>query len=352
MESTEQLKTQHILGQIEARAKSLGFCLCGVIQANEMTEYRRYLEWLEQGNYGCMGYLDTERHRELRQDPRKLSPWVRSIVVLAWPYELNRSSGAEQYGQIAGYVDGEDYHIALPRILKSLVDELPLLFGGDIRVQVYTDSAPILERELAVRAGLGWIGKNSCLIHPEHGSSFLLTELFLDQEISSRSPQITDHCGTCHRCVDACPTSCIRLDRTIDARQCISAWTIEDKGVFSENQQKLISNRLFGCDICQAVCPWNKSVNVASAGQGKNLPVKEMIALLSITETEFKTRFRASAISRAKRPGLIRNLCAVLGNLGSVESIKPLKELLSSEPDPLIYPTAQMALKRIQKENE
>lgn len=342
-----QLNTQQILEKIKARAQSLGFCLCGVTRATDLTEYHRYVGWLERGDYGCMDYLNSEYHREKRRNPRNVAPWARSIVVLAWPYMLNRSTGAEPCGQIAGYVGDEDYHISLPRFLKPLMDELPLILGGEVRAQIFTDSAPIPERELAVDAGLGWIGRNSCLIHPEFGSSFLLVEIFLDQEINLSTPQINDHCGTCHRCVDACPTGCIRPDRTIDARQCISTWTIEDKGVFSEQQQALIGNRLFGCDICQSVCPWNKSEMKVTPYPGGQMSVDEMVDLLSITETEFKSRFKTSALGRAKRFGLIRNFSAVLGNLNEKGATKSLEGLFATESDPLIQSVIGSALQRI-----
>jgi epoxyqueuosine reductase len=332
--------------KIKARAESLGFCLCGITGVEELEKYPIFERWLDGNHFGSMDYLNSGRHRDLRQHPLRLVPWARSILVLAWPYMLGDSTPTGQNGLIAGYAGSIDYHIALPRILQPLIDELPRLFGLPVRSQIYTDSAPILERELAVRAGLGWIGKNSCLINPQYGSSFLLAELFIDQELPAEEGTPIDRCGQCTRCIDACPSQCILPDRTIDAGLCLSALTIENKGAIPRQFHPAVSNRLFGCDRCQSVCPWNRS-------RGKIDPVSnsldqaEMISLLSIDESQFRTRFKNTAFMRLKRHGLIRNLCTVLGNLRSLDAVPVLESILANDPDPMIRLYAAAALIQI-----
>ena len=298
-----------------------------------------------------MEYLSSDRHRNLRKQPTNLAPWARTIVVLGWPYSLNRSSGNEQCGQIAGYVSSEDYHLKIPCILQPLLDSLPELCNSTVQTQVFCDSAPILERELGVRAGLGWIGRNSCLINPTVGSAILLAEVFLDIEIAPDSLFAHDRCGNCHRCIDACPAGCILPDRTIDASRCISALTIEEKGSIPPDAARIIGNRVFGCDVCQAVCPWNQSHKSVNQIENLSLSLSEMDALLTINETEFKERFGRSAFMRSKRRGLIRNLTTVIGNLGFSGSHANLIELFEHDPDPVIRISAAGALLAIDPVN-
>lgn len=291
-----------------------------------------------------MEYLNSDRHRNLRQKPTNLTPWARTIVVLGWPYALNRSSGEEQCGQIAGYVGSEDYHLMIPNVVRPLLDELPKLCGSPVQAQVFCDSAPILERELGVRAGLGWIGKNSCLINPVVGSAFLLAEVFLDIQIAPDPPHIHDRCGNCHLCIDACPVGCILPDRTIDANRCISALTIEEKRVIPRDAIKAIGNRVFGCDVCQSVCPWNRIKGSGNQSKSLSLSFTEMDDLLTINEIEFNERFAMSALMRSKRRGLIRNIIMVIENLGYSPSQSNLGQLLEHDPDPVIRISAAGAL--------
>ena len=332
-----------IFEEIKARAISLGFCLCGSVRMETSKYYSVYESWLNKRHHGSMTYLDSDRHRLLRRDPSILVPWAKSALVLAWPYLLSDTSPADPIGLIAGYAGSEDYHLALPRILRQLTDELPAIFGRPVQSEVFTDSAPILERELGVRAGLGWIGKNSCLLNPDKGSAFLLAEVFLDQELPVSSEVQPDRCGHCRRCIDACPTGCILPDRTIDAGRCLSTLTIENKGLIPKEFLPAAGNRLFGCDVCQSVCPWNRSrkrINV----DPPMLDEQEMISFLAIDEAQFQTRFAGSALLRVKRRGLIRNLCAVLGNLHSRAAVPALGSVLSRDPDPMVRLSAASAL--------
>jgi epoxyqueuosine reductase len=331
---------------IKARAESLGFCLCGVTNAEPLTEHARYENWLAANRHGSMDYLNSTRHRVLRRDPKTLVPWCKSIIVLAWPYKLNYNVAFKNGGQIAGYVGEEDYHEFLPRILKNLIDDLQTLFSREVHSQVFCDSAPILERELAGRAGLGWIGRNSNLINPKFGSAFLLAEVFIDQEIPVDSPLSKDLCGNCHRCIEACPAECILPDRTIDANRCIAALTIESKGLLLNPEKIIIGNRLFGCDVCQVVCPWNRRGEDANA-KNVELSEQEMIALLHMDESSFRTRFRHTAFWRSKRAGFIRNLCTVLGNLPGTVSQNGMAQLVKNDPDLVICVSAAGALMEI-----
>lgn len=330
--------------EIKARAKSLGFCLCGFTSLEEMQDYPIFEKWLAEKQNGEMTYLESDRHRLFRERPQNLVPWAKTAIMLAWPYTLNYMSDKALSGQIAGYVGIEDYHLLLPRTLQPLLDELPNILGKPVQAQVYCDTAPILERELGVRAGLGWIGRNSCLINPEFGSAFLLVEVFLDASLPPDAPYKEDRCGNCHRCINACPANCINPNRTIDANRCISALTIEGKGTTPEKYSRVIGTRVFGCDVCQSVCPWNLKNKSAALSKTKSLSVSEMNSLLAISEESFRDQFKDSAITRAKRRGLIRNLCAVIGNINGQECIDNLVKLLETDPDPVIRASAAQAL--------
>lgn len=329
---------------IKARAIDLGFCLCGVTTTEPTQNFSRYEEWISKNYHGEMNYLASEKHRLLRQFPALLVPWAKSIVVLAWPYRLNRSQPFDPAGQIAGYVGTIDYHFLLPQKIQELLNDLSTRLTHPLQSQFFCDSAPLLERELAVRAGLGWIGRNSCLISPKYGSALLLAELFLDLELPPDQPFIQNLCGNCQRCVNTCPTNCIlQNDNEIDARLCLSTLTIENKTLFSQTQIQSTGNHLFGCDVCQAVCPWNRNEGT-QANSVTQLTETEMLAELALSDAEFKNRFQSSAILRTKRRGWVRNLCAVLTNLKSINAFDSLVNVLASDKDPLCRASAATAL--------
>jgi epoxyqueuosine reductase len=249
-----------------------------------------------------MAYLATERSRARRADPREILPECRSILVLATPYSppdiaLSGTSEAREVeahgltGHIASYAWGEDYHDVLPARMKELVQFIETQVGGPVKHRWYTDTGPILERDLAQRAGIGWIGKNTCLISPKFGSYFLLSEILLDLALEPDSPFITDHCGTCTRCIEACPTDCILPDRTIDASRCISYLTIELKDEIPSELRDKIGNWVFGCDICQIVCPWNRFAGEGDDAFREQSPVHTLTEELNMTTQEFNQRF-------------------------------------------------------------
>ena len=200
------------------------------------------------------------------------------------------------------------------------------ILGRKIAYRAFTDSAPILERDLAQRAGLGWIGKNGCLIHPDLGSFFLLAEVFMDIELDVDQPFTADRCGSCHRCIEACPTRCIQSDRTIDSSRCISYLTIENKGPIPQELRPRLGNWIFGCDICQMVCPWNR---LRTGKDGEHITNEQVVQNglmtladeMDITEEGFRHEFSRSPILRAKRKGYLRNIAVALGNSGDVKAI-------------------------------
>jgi epoxyqueuosine reductase len=322
--------------KIRAKSKQLGFFLAGVTTPDPPSHISIFEHWLAQGRHGTMEYLATERSRIRRGDPRQILPECKSILVLATPYSApspDRRSGGEagKAGHIAAYAWEKDYHDVLPRRMKELVQFIEEQVGHPVRNRLYTDTGPILERDLAQRAGLGWIGKNTCLINPRHGSYFLLSEIFLDLPLEPDAPFATDHCGTCTRCIEACPTDCILPDRTIDAARCISYLTIELKEDIPTELRDKIGNWIFGCDICQMVCPWNRFAGEGDPAFGEDNPAQILEDELSLTAQEFNHRFKGRPVKRSKRRGYLRNVAVALGNTGDMLALPVLQNALNHE---------------------
>lgn len=341
--------------KLQTEAARLGFTLFGVTSPAPPQSMPVYLHWLESGCNGNMSYLATDRAVERRGDPTLVLPEVKSIIVLGMRYPRPASnpsgSGRSLSGQVAAYAWGDDYHEIIPPRLEHLAEFLRQETGKTVISKEYTDTGPILERDLASRAGLGWIGKNSCLINPNEGSYFLLAELLSNVELDPDESFRTDHCGTCQRCIEACPTQCIQSDRTIDARSCISYLTIENKGVIPVELRSQLGNWVFGCDICQQVCPWNLrfATDTFDASLQPDLAIAHpnLTADISLTTGEFNRRFKKSPIQRPRRKGYLRNIAVALGNSGSVEAIPFLEESLCNEIEPLVRAHAAWALGRI-----
>jgi epoxyqueuosine reductase len=309
-----------------------------------------------------MAYLATDRARARRADPKQILPACKSILVLAVPYdrpssllpnqESSRSSplrGKKTSGQIASYALGNDYHEILPPRLRTLIAFIETQVGRPVANRYYTDTGPILERDLAQRAGLGWIGRNTCLIHPRAGSYFLLAEILLDIELDPDPPFTTDHCGACTRCLDACPTHCILPDRTLDARRCISYLTIENKGDTPAGLRPLMQDWIFGCDLCQQACPWNRfaaPTGDASFGPRSGSAQPDLIPLLALTPQAFNRQFKHSPLQRAKRRGLLRNVAVAIGNIGGEDALAALEQA-SNDPEPLVREHANWAKTQI-----
>ena len=302
-----------------------------------------------------MDYLATDRSRARRANPREILPECKSILVLATPYSspLPMEEGLEvgEKPQIASYAWGDDYHDILPARMKELVQFIEEQVGGPVKNRWYTDTGPLLERDLAQRAGIGWIGKNTCLIHPKHGSYFLLSEIFLDLALEPDSPIVTDHCGTCTRCIEACPTDCILPNRTIDATRCISYLTIELKDDIPTELREKVGGWVFGCDVCQMVCPWNRFAVEGDPAFGNTNPPFSLTEELTISTQEFNQRFKRSPIKRAKRRGYLRNVAVALGNTGDMLVLPVLQNALNDE-EPMIREHAQWAIEKITSRSE
>ena len=358
--------SNHLKQEIKTKASQLGFILAGVTTPDPPPHYTTFEDWLARGRHGTMEYLATERSRARRADPRQIMPECKSILVLATPYssplpptisdkksyvnnaKLLAEMGGQEGGQIASYAWGADYHDVLPARMQELVHFIEEQAGYPVKNRWYSDTGPILERDLAQRAGIGWIGKNTCLINPKHGSYFLLSEILLDLELEPDPPFTTDHCGTCTRCIEACPTDCILPDRTIDASRCISYLTIELKDNIPSELRNKMGNWVFGCDICQMVCPWNRFAGEGDSAFGNHNPTVDLIEELSISSQEFNQRFKGTPVKRAKRRGYLRNAAVALGNTGNMHALPVLQNALNHE-EPLVREHAQWAIEEISK---
>jgi len=333
---------------IKNKARQLGFILAGVTYSNPPPHYSVFEAWLNADLHGTMNYLAEERSRARRADPKQILPECKSILVLAIPYNNALLSLKESRLKVAAYALGDDYHDIIPPRLQALVKFIEEQVGHPIPNRYYTDTGPILERDLAQRAGLGWVGKNTLLINPKAGSTFFLAEILLGIELEPDEPFTTDHCGTCTRCIEACPTQCILPNRTLDARRCISYLTIELKDSIPEELRPLMQDWIFGCDICQQVCPWNRfSLPADSAFEPKiQLPV--LTSDLILTSVEFNQRFKKSPLKRAKRRGYLRNLAVANGNNGNENDI-PILEQAAQDDEPMVSEHAKWAIQEIKR---
>jgi epoxyqueuosine reductase len=304
---------------IKARAFSLGFDLCGIAPAVPSAFRAEFRSWIERGMHGEMGYMARDPERRL--EPELVLPGARSIVVVAMNYYTESEPESPDQAVFARYARGDDYHdVMLPR-LKEL-----LAWIREVRPEAegkcYVDTGPILEREVARRAGIGWFGKNTMLINTRRGSWFLLGELLLTLPLVPDEPAMGG-CGTCTRCLDACPTGAIVRPYEVDARRCISYLTIEQKGPIPVELAEKMGNRIFGCDICQEVCPFNERRAVPTdepAFHPRPSTIRPKLAdLLEMTEEEFRAKFKRSPVKRAKWQGLLRNAAASNGNLSAHE---------------------------------
>ena len=353
--SAEPLNIKQV---IKEYARRLGFTLAGVTTPEAPPHIHIYERWLDAGQHGNMHYLADDRARARRADPRLILPECKSILVLAAPYTDPKTAEAFDNsgftGRIAAYAWGDDYHNVLLIKLQELVNFIEEQVGHKVANRYYTDTGPILERDLAQRAGLGWIGKNTCLINPQHGSYFFLVEILLDLEMEPDVPFATDHCGTCTRCIEACPTNCIRPDRTIDARRCISYLTIELKDEIPVELRPLLGNWVFGCDICQMVCPWNRFSNeeVEDAFTPRpNVPTPNLLQEMDLTPEAFNRKFKGSPVKRTKRRGYLRNISVAIGNSQNPEGICTLEDA-QNDSESLIRTHATWAKNRITTRDE
>ncbi|HEU4641467.1 MAG TPA: tRNA epoxyqueuosine(34) reductase QueG [Gemmatimonadaceae bacterium] len=333
---------------IKAQAYGLGFDLAGIAALGPAETAPYFDEWLARGYAGEMHYLP--KWAEKRRDFRLPFPGVTSAVVAAMSY-----GGREPGGPVARYARGDDYHDVMVERLRELHRWIEERVGRPVRGKAYVDTGPLLERDLGRRAGLGWFGKNTNLINPKLGSFFFLGSLVLDLELEPDAPFEADRCGSCTRCLDACPTNAFVEPRVLDATRCISYLTIEQRGAIPEELRAAVGEWIYGCDICQTCCPWN--VRFAQELKEPAFAPREGLAgkdartlareLLEMTQEEFSRAFKGSPMKRAKLRGLKRNAAVVLGNVGDPEDADVLTRALE-DPEPLVREHAAWALARLE----
>lgn len=339
---------------IKDHALTLGFDMVGTAPVRASDHERLYRAWISAGRHGDMTYLARADAVQNRLNPH---PHFRSAVVVALNYYQEVPETDAQSGIIARYAYGRDYHKVIKSKLMQLLRFVEQQTGRALPLsRAYVDTGPVLERELAQRAGLGWFGRNTMMINPRRGSFFFLGTLLLDMELKYDAPFNDDHCGTCSACISACPTDAL-LGRdeqgapVMDATRCISYLTIEQRGPIPRELRPLIGNRIFGCDICQEVCPWNGPKFVQLTREKDFAPSahvthRELIELMSMTEDEWDTFSQGSPIRRAKRSGFLRNVAVALGNAGRTESVPVLIAALR-DLEPLVRGHAAWALGQI-----
>lgn len=347
--------TNTLTERIQNRAHDLGFELVGITPAEESQTIQRYREWLKNGYAGEMGYL--ERHLPLKKDTRKLLQEAKSVISLAMNYYTldppNELVNDPSRGQISRYAWGDDYHEVIRTRLLKLVEYIRNTAETEIKSRVFVDSGPILEREFAQKAKLGWIGKNTNLINWRTGSWYFLAEVLISLGLEYTSEQLRGSCGTCTKCIEACPTDAIVEPNWLDSRLCISYLTIELRDSIPKELRSQMGNLIFGCDICQEVCPWNSKAVPTSdpAFQPRDGNLNpELLSLVNMTQTEFSKKYKSSPIKRAKRKGFLRNVLIAIGNWGSRSALPALKKALCDD-EPLIRGHAAWALGQIGGKN-
>lgn len=342
---TLEISRAELKERLTSFAHEIGFDSCRIAACAAPTYGTEFRAWLREGAHGEMNYM--ERGEEKRCDPQKVLPGARSIVVLALNYFQGEQVQAPENakGKIARYAWGDDYHQAVESKLDK-IDTFLRDLGG--QQKCYVDTGPILERDHAAQAGIGWHGKNTMLIDERLGTWFFLAEILTTLELPPDKP-VTDRCGTCERCINACPTGAITAPHRLDARRCISYLTIELKGSIPLELRPLVGDRIFGCDDCLDACPWNRFAQVshetAFAARHSTIGMS-LREYLEITDAEFRAIFKNSPIKRIKRRGFLRNVCVALGNTGDVSDIPALERALADE-EPLIAEHAEWAIHQI-----
>lgn len=342
--------------QLKELAHACGFELAGIAAANPAEDFGRFENWRSSGLAGEMGYL-TDRRGDLRSDPRNLLASAQTILCVGklyhTPHPYTNEIQDAGCGWISRYAWGADYHDVMRRDLEQLVGGIREAHGQPFEWKICVDTAPLLERSYARLAGLGWIGKNTCLINQQQGSWFFLGELLLSIPLMPDMPP-ADRCGTCRRCIEACPTQAIVPTGDdgwrLDARRCISYLTIEKRGDIPEDVGREMGNHLFGCDICQDVCPWNS--RAASTQEPSFVPshfAPSLDRMAELSEEEFRSLFRRSPVWRTKYEGFLRNAAIAMGNGGDVEMLAPL-EKLAAHSNVVVAEAAKQAIRVLRKQ--
>jgi epoxyqueuosine reductase len=343
---------------IKSTALAAGFDLAGIASVREFPELARFPEWIAAGRAGEMKYLESrdDAGQLRRASLQSAFPWARSVVVCAVNYNTDHPYSTEVnksgHGWVSRYAwSREDYHESVLRRLREVEAKLKeSLAGEEVETRAYVDTGPIVERVYAKYAGVGWLGKNTCVINQQIGSWIFLGVIITSLELSPDLPA-PDRCGTCTRCIDACPTDAIVAPYELDSNKCISYLTIEKRGPIPEELREGIGHQVFGCDICEDVCPWNREAPAThkpefQAREGLVNPALAWLAEISVEE--FREKFRGSPIKRAKHSGLRRNALIAIGNSGEA-NLLPVVERASQDPDPGVAEAAQWAKHRLDK---
>jgi epoxyqueuosine reductase len=343
--------------QIKQAALGAGFELAGIAAVGDFAELKRFPEWIAEGRAGEMKYLESRTGAgELRRASLKsVFPWAESVVVCAINYNTAHpySTQVNNPGQgwMSRYAWGrEDYHDSVLRRLREVENKIKDVADGPIETRSYVDTGPIVERVYAKYSGVGWLGKNTCLINQQIGSWLFLGVIVTSLELTADIPA-ADRCGTCTRCIDACPTQALIAPYDLDSNKCISYLTIEKRGAVPEELREGMGRQVFGCDICQDVCPWNR---IAPATDKPEFQAREGLVnpalawLAEISEEEFREKFRGSPVKRTKRLGLRRNALIAIGNSGD-SRLMPIVDRASHDPDPVISDAARWAKQRLQR---
>ncbi len=328
--------------ELVRQALAVGFDSCRIARCASPPHAQAFENWLANGSAGEMDWL--ARGAEKRAEPQKVLPGARSVIVVAMNYWQGEKPSSKA-GRIARYAWGDDYHDVMLQRLRE-VEELLRAHGGVQKS--YVDTGPILERDFAAEAGIGWHGKSTMLLDQKLGTWFFLGEILTTLELPPDAPQVA-RCGTCTRCITACPTNAITADHRLDARRCISYLTIELKGSIPLEFRPLIGDRIYGCDTCLDVCPWNRFAALARESAFFARPATSAMRLrdfLSLDDQQFRLLFRGSPIKRIKRRGFLRNVCVALGNVGDAEDLPALTRA-AADPEPLIAEHAAWALDQI-----
>jgi epoxyqueuosine reductase len=334
------------------RAKTLaheaGFDMAGIASADAPPELAAFADWVARGHAGEMAYLTGQVAK--RSDLRVAFPWARSVIAVGLQYDTPHpysTDASADRGWIARYAWGDDYHDVMKAMLNRLVERLHAE-AGPFTARTYVDTGPIVERAFAAAAGLGAWGKNTCLLHPEHGSWFFLGEVVTDLDLETDAPR-PDMCGSCTACLDACPTAAFPAPFVLDATRCISYLTIEVKGAIPDGLRDGVGRHVFGCDICQDVCPWNRKRRhdgPAAFEPRPGLVAPSLDELAGLDEAAFRERFRQSPLKRAKRRGLLRSVAVALGNSGDAAH-RPVLEALAEDADAVVREHAAWALRKL-----
>jgi epoxyqueuosine reductase len=339
-----QISEKALKARVVSFARDIGFDSCRVAACNAPAHANDFREWLLKGAHGEMNYM--QRGEEKRCDPQNILPGAQSIVVLALNYFQGRTPDKDMAtGRIARYAWGEDYHDVIGAKLNRL-DKFLRSFGG--QQKCYVDTGPVLERDYAAQAGIGWHGKSTMLIDERLGTWFFLAEVLTTLELPPDEP-VPDRCGTCDRCIAACPTGAITAPHRLDARRCISYLTIELKSAIPVELRPLLGDRIFGCDDCLDACPWNRFARAShetAFSARRSTTGLSLREYLELTDAEFRAFFRKSPIKRIKRRGFLRNVCVALGNVGDPADL-PALERAAADPERLIAEHAEWAIQQI-----